>query len=91
VGDVIASENESEDLMMVDVKKGFALLGGAAVLVLGVTCLGGATSWATAPVGTAPAAPPSTSTTTSAQPIPTEETIEELPHDLGGGAGGGMG
>lgn len=80
---------------MSEAKKGFALLGGAAVLALAVTCLGGTAGSATgtaavpAAIGpSAPAAPPTTSTTPITEP---SETIFEEPHDLGGGAGGGMG
>ncbi len=84
---------------MSEAKRGFALLGGAAVLVLAVTCVGAAansaTNTATTPMAigpSIPAAPP----TTSAQPSPAPESVEpteEIPHDhdLGGGAGGGMG
>jgi hypothetical protein len=93
-GDIIASETRAKDLMMSEAKKGFALFGGAAVLALAVTCLGGTASSATTPVASGPSAPAEPPSTTSAPPAPapTETTeIFEEPHDLGGGAGGGMG
>lgn len=78
---------------MSEAKKGFALFGGAAVLALAVTCLGGTASSATTPLASGPSAPAEPPSTTSAPaPAPTETTeIFEEPHDLGGGAGGGMG
>lgn len=83
-GDVIASEPRTKDLMVPEAGKRLALFGGAAWVALAALCVGGG-----AGAATTTAAPP-----TSGQPAPppTEPTeIYEEPHDLGGGAGGGMG
>lgn len=84
--------------MMSEAKRGLALVGGAAALVLAITCMGGVAGSATdttmTPLANGPSSPtPAPPPTASEQPAPAPETVIELPPepDLGGGAGGGMG
>lgn len=75
--------------MISEAGKRFALVAGAASLALAALGVGGGAGLGTT---TAAPAPPTTSEQPGPESPPTEPTkIEEEPHDLGGGAGGGMG
>jgi len=87
VGEVIASEMRAKDLMMPEAGKRFALVAGAASLVLAALCVGGGAG----PATTTAAPPTPTTSEQPGPPSPPPTEIEEEPRDLGGGAGGGMG
>lgn len=73
-------------------KVGF--LGVAGAVALAVMCLGGTATSVATPMATGPSVPAAPSSTSSTTPPPEPAPpVDDLrpDHDLGGGAGGGMG